>query len=400
MKVQTTKKRIAVVVSHPIQHFCPQYSSWAALDGVDLRVFFASRHGLDPYEDKNFARTVQWNQLVLDFPHEFLPGAATRRLDARIDCIEIEARLSEFAPHIVVAYGYAQPLQRRTMRWVKSNAKQSIMIGDSELRSRRGFGKRALKSMLLPRIFSKIDLFLSVGDANEAYYRHYGVDERKLIRGFFPIDIRAFAAEDCGRDDRRARLRADLGIPDSHVVLLMVGKLVAWKRQKDLVEFSNRMQTCRGDVTVVYAGTGPDEQRLREETQKCGAGGVIFAGFIPPSELVDFYYAADVYVHCSEVEPHSLAVSEAIYSSLPVVLSDRCGSYGPSDDVREGLNGFVYPCGDIEKLSAALLALIERSELRTSMATESRRIAVENQSLAHGKALLQALEILSMAERT
>lgn len=386
--------RVAVVVSHPIQHFCPQYSSWANVDGIELKIFFASRHGLDAYEDKNFGRTVQWDHLVLDFPHEFLPGAAERSVGAGVDCHDLGDRLEEFAPDVVVVYGYTQPLQRRAIRWAKLETKSLVMIADSELRAHRSWVKRMAKAIVLPFILRKIDLFLSVGDANESYYRHYGVADRKLIRSFFPIDIKAFDALDPSRTQVRASLRAELGIPDGHTVLLMVGKLVPWKRQEDIIEFSNRIQGARHDVTVIIAGTGPDEGRLRKKAKKEGAGGILFAGFVPPSKLVEYYLAADIYVHCSEVEPHSLAISEAIYSALPVILSDRCGSYGPSDDVRPGLNGFVYPCGRVDTMHSALMAIIDNPEMKESMGLESRAIAVGNQALAHGKALTQALKVI------
>lgn len=109
--VRRMRVRLAIVVSHPIQHFCPQYSSWARLDGVDLRVFFASRQGLDTYHDKDFAEPVRWEGLALDFPHEFLPGAGDRPVTAALDAPEAEERLAGFRPHAVCVYGYAQPLQ-------------------------------------------------------------------------------------------------------------------------------------------------------------------------------------------------------------------------------------------------------------------------------------------------
>ena len=34
--------RLTIVISHPIQYFCPQYSSWSRIEGIDLCVFFAS----------------------------------------------------------------------------------------------------------------------------------------------------------------------------------------------------------------------------------------------------------------------------------------------------------------------------------------------------------------------
>lgn len=385
--------RIAVVVSHPIQHFCPQYSSWARLEGIELRVFFASRHGLDPYVDKNFGRTVQWEGLVLDFPHEFLPGASERELDARIDCDALDASLEAFMPDAVVAYGYVQPLQRRVMRWTKRNGRRLLMIADSELRAHRNLLKQFAKKLLLPRVLANVDAFLTVGDANEQYYRAYGVPDRKLVRCSFPIDIASFDAMLEQREAVRLKRRVALDIPADHVVLLMVGKLVHWKRQRDLVELAN-YNRMRRPMTVVLAGTGPDQQTLEKMAKTRGVGGVLFAGFVRPSDLVSYYIAADLYVHCSEVEPHSLAISEAIYSGLPVVISDRCGSYGPSDDVQPGLNGFVYRCGDVAHLESSVSSIVDHEEVQTMMANESRSIAVNNQALAHGKALAQALRLV------
>lgn len=390
--------KIAVVVSHPIQHFCPQYGSWSKLDAVDIKVFFASRHGLDPYEDKNFARIVQWESLSLDFPHEFLPGAALRKLTRRIDSGDLDAALTTFSPDVVVAYGYTQPLQRRAIRWTKNAGRKLLMIADSELRSRRNGLKLLAKKLLLPRIFRKVDAFLTVGDANEQYYRSYGVHDLRLIRCSFPIDTETFDAMIDRREAIRHELRGKHGIPLDHDILLIVGKLVRWKRQEDIIQLSNNIQEAGRNVTVIIAGTGPDEKYLREKASKIGPGGVIFAGFVPPTLLIDYYLAADIYVHCSEVEPHSLAISEAIYSALPVVLSSSCGSYGPSDDVRQGLNGFVYQCGNSQGLHSAIFSILENPSLRKSMASQSRSIALANQGLAHGQALCQALSVINLKD--
>lgn len=383
--------RIAIVVSHPIQHFCPQYSSWSRLDCLEVKVFFASRNGLDAYVDKGFGRSVKWDGLVMDFPHEFLPGAMGNEVDSQIDSPELPDFLSNYDPDIVLGYGYVQPLQRRAAAWAKINKKKMWMISDSELRSPRSVVTSLLKKFLLPRILSSVDTFLTVGDANEAYWREYGVSDFRLVRASFPIDVDSLDQAIEGRLQHRGHIRAKHKIPADHLIVLMVGKLVSRKRQRDLVQASNRLQNERIKFTVVLAGTGEDEDNIRALVRHEGTGGVVFAGFIPPQELVHYYMAADVYAHCSEFEAHSLAISEAIYAGLPVVVSDRCGSYGPSDDVRAGLNGFVYSCGDVGGLCKRLVQLGESTELRRLMGAESRKIGLANQELAHGKAVLQAI---------
>jgi glycosyltransferase involved in cell wall biosynthesis len=76
-------------------------------------------------------------------------------------------------------------------------------------------------------------------------------------------------------------------------------------------------------------------------------------------------------------------VSEAIFMGLPVIVSDRCGSYGTDDDVRPGVNGFVYPCGKAAILADYLMRLFRDEDLRLEMGDASHRIGSEQQSITY-----------------
>ena len=130
---------MAVVVSHAVQHFCPQYASWAKLPGVDLQVFLASDHGLSAYADQGFGREVKWDGIRLDFPHQFLRDAQGRAVADDLDAPDLADRLSTFSPDVVVVYGYSQRLQRRAVRWAKSAGAAVLMTSDSELRASRSW---------------------------------------------------------------------------------------------------------------------------------------------------------------------------------------------------------------------------------------------------------------------
>ena len=58
--------RVALIVSHPIQHFCPQYVSFAKNKDVVFKVFFGSALGLKKYYDPNFKKEISWANLKLD----------------------------------------------------------------------------------------------------------------------------------------------------------------------------------------------------------------------------------------------------------------------------------------------------------------------------------------------
>jgi glycosyltransferase involved in cell wall biosynthesis len=154
------------------------------------------------------------------------------------------------------------------------------------------------------------------------------------------------------------------------LVVLSSGKLIPRKRQGDLVAAIARSEQ-RDRTALVLLGTGPDEDTLREAAARLGVR-LVLPGFVRPAELLPWYLLADVYAHVSDFDPHPLAVSEAIHSGLPVVASDRIGSWGPTDDVVPGHNGLVVPTGDVAALADALAALLGDDARRAAMAAASR----------------------------
>jgi glycosyltransferase involved in cell wall biosynthesis len=385
---------LVVVASHPIQHFCPQYRSWAMRNDVPFKVLFASKAGVAEYTDKNFGRPIRWAGLDLDsFPHEFLSNS-TSSVDNSIDSTALEQRLSALDPQVVLIYGYSQTLQRRARKWALNRAARLLMFSDSELRQRRSIPKRVLKRVILPRYFRTIDAFLTTGDANEDYYRHYGVSDNRLVRAPYPIDRDGFisALEDAG--EMRAHIRRALAVGESRILVTMVGKFVPWKRQRDAIAMLEKPGL--ENIDMLFIGTGRDEPALRARAARLTENRVRFAGFVQPRDLPAYYAASDIYLHTSEVEPHSVAVSEAVFMGCPVVISDRCGSYGPTDDVQPGHNGSVYRCGDIDDLARAVRELANDAATRARYSQHSRTIGAVAQNLAHGEGLRAALSLLGL----
>jgi glycosyltransferase involved in cell wall biosynthesis len=87
-------------------------------------------------------------------------------------------------------------------------------------------------------------------------------------------------------------------------------------------------------------------------------------GFIGLDELPIYYIASDIYIHPSSHDPHPLAVSEALYCGLPSIVSDRIGSIGVTDDIRDGITGWVFRDGDTTALSEICTRVIDDPALR------------------------------------
>lgn len=370
--------RVAVVVSHPIQHFCPLYRALTADGRVALKVFFGSTAGATAYFDKDFNREVRWQSDLLEgYQHEFLPGAeAVRDLSRPVSNPALEARLEDWDPAAVVAYGFFHGLSRATYRWGRRHGRRVLTIADSELRQPRSLATRLRKRLTVPLFLRQVDGFLTVGDCNEAYYRHYGARPGQLFRSPFPIDEGALDLVLGERERHRAAVRQRLGAAQGDCVALMVGKLTARKRPADAVRALAwaRGQPGGAPLRLVLAGDGPERPALERLVREVGGDRVHLAGFVEVADLAGYYAAADLLVHPSAQDPHPLTISEAIYFGLPCVVSDRVGSVGPTDDVRPGENGYEFPVGSVEALGRCMVALAANPAQRLEMGRRSAAI--------------------------
>jgi glycosyltransferase involved in cell wall biosynthesis len=394
----TGKFRIAIVISHPIQHFCPQYSSFSANPLVQLKVFFASTLGYKQYHDPNFGEMISWSNLRLEsFEHEFLNGGKIIPVDKNIDAVDLDKRLLDFKPDVIVIYGYFQKLQRRAYKWAKRNNVSLAYISDSERNRDKNLITGILKYPYLRRYFSGIRTFLTVGDANEAYYRFYGVPGEKFKRMHFPIDIKLYEQSFLNKAELRKAVRTCFNIGEDETVLSVVGKLVRWKNQGDIIDAMAELEKQEIYLHLFILGSGEMMESWKNKAGRLSRSEVHFMGFVKPEDLPSFYAATDIYIHPASLEPHSLAISEAIFMGCPVILSDKCGSYGISDDVQVDKNGYVYQCGNIRQLAEIIGNLSADKSLQKKFGEYSHKIAIEFQLQSHSNVLKDLRSVFSNA---
>ena len=369
--------RLAIVVSHPIQHFVHFYRAIAREPDIALKVFFCARIGVDDYFDREMNVSIAWKtDLLSGYDHEFLPEAAGIRSSAMrtVNNPSIGARLEAFAPDAVLVYGYSTITALRTIAWCRARGIPLMMMGDTDNVTRRSPTKALARRAVLGPLLAQVRAFLTVGDGNEAALRTLGVPARKMFRSPFTIDEDVYLGQHGNRAAIRAGLRERFGIPDDAFVLLSVGKLSPRKRPLDLIDAAARLAGADGPpVHVLVCGNGElfEAMRARVEAERLP---VTLAGFVNVDELPKFYAAADALVHPSAYDPHPLVCSEGAATGLPLLLSDKVGAVGPTDIARDGRNALVFPCGDIGALAAAMKRLRDEPSLHAAMAEDSLRI--------------------------
>ena len=113
-----------------------------------------------------------------------------------------------------------------------------------------------------------------------------------------------------------------------------------------------------GRWPLVLVGDGPERDQLEQIALKsCYADDIRFEGLRNSSDLTQYYAFAGCFVLPSTREPWGLVVNEAMASSLPVLVSSRCGC--AEDLVEHGENGFVFDTNNDEELTSGLLTVAE-----------------------------------------
>lgn len=387
--------RLAISVSHPIQHFVSFYRALAAHPAIELQVIYGAPIGLKPYFDAEMQTEIAWNMdMTSDYPHCFLDPdkADVEPSFFNLNSPEIGGALNAFQPDAVIIYGYSQMNNLRALGWCIANRVPAMMIGDSELLQPRSGWKEAARRLILPRILGRFSAYLSVGDHNAAFYRSFGAPDDRIFRVPFTIDETAYRAASANREALRSERRASLGIPADAYVALFVGKLSTRKRPGDLLDAVAQLAHRDGrKVHALFAGNGEELARLQAQAiaENIPAS---FAGFVNVDVLPSLYAAADVLVHPSRADPHPLICSEAACIGLPMILSDRIGAAGPTDIARPGENAAIFPVGDVDRIATLLGELANDPARHEAMATASRAIFDECDMKASVDGVLAALK--------
>ncbi len=116
-------------------------------------------------------------------------------------------------------------------------------------------------------------------------------------------------------------------------VLLYAGRLSVEKRVDRIVD-AVAHTAALSEATLVIAGTGPEEHRLR---RIANGAKVRFLGNLAPDRMGTWYRRADALVLASEFEGLPTVALEALASGCPVVALAGCGL----DDVLRGGRGIL-----------------------------------------------------------
>lgn len=163
---------------------------------------------------------------------------------------------------------------------------------------------------------------------------------------------------------------------DQPLRVLFAGRLVREKGVEYLIEAVKLLREKGKSVAVTIAGTGNDEDALKEQVKRLGAEkDVTFAGWVDHADYPRLFAEADIFVGPSIVadngwqEAFGLVFAESLALNTPVIGTTTGGIV---DIVRDGQNGFLVPQRDAVALADALEKFIDTPELIAKLSHGAR----------------------------
>ena len=169
----------------------------------------------------------------------------------------------------------------------------------------------------------------------------------------------------------------------------MINLLSAYQRYRD-----------SGDVNgapfdLVFLGDGPQRSLIEQQVATLGlAGHVHFCGFLQYATVPGVLALAEALILPSLSDQWGLAVNEAMATSTPVLVSDRCGA--APDLVIEGQTGFTF---DPETQDDIARALVQFTNLSCDTRSEMGKAAQDHvQAFSPQKFAESAVELAILGQ--
>jgi glycosyltransferase involved in cell wall biosynthesis len=383
-------KKLAFIVSHPIQYHAPLYRLLGRRTDVEIRVFFTWHGGDQDQVDHGFKKKMAWDiPLTEGYQYEVVPNTSHEPGTHHFFGLRnpsLVASVLAWQPDAVHLTGYAYASHLQALRSLPRRGVPVLFRGDSHLLDERRSGPRwLLKRSLLHAVLRWPSAFLYVGQANREYYCAFGVPESKLFYCPHSIEVTRFAEPEERLEQEATAWRKDLDIPEERKVLLFAGKFEDKKRPVALMKAV--LDMADNNLVLVMVGDGELGSQVRRIAEDYPQRFRVLP-FQNQSRMPLVYRLGDIFVLPSAYdETWGLAVNEALACGRPALVSDKVGC--AADLIQPGRNGSVFLAEDWRDFRDQLNGLIRTDwrDRRGSIKMNAARFSPE----ATEKSLVEAL---------
>jgi glycosyltransferase involved in cell wall biosynthesis len=180
---------------------------------------------------------------------------------------------------------------------------------------------------------SRLDWFVSVSEFTKNRFCEWsGLDPARAVVVPNAVDLSVFTP-----GPKRPDLVLRYGLSGRRVLMTMARLDEQYKGTDEVIELMPALLRDRPELTYVVCGEGTNRPRLEAKAQDLGVGAqVIFTGYVPEEDKVDYYRLADCFVLAGWGEGFGIVLVEAMSCGVPSVASVLDASAEAVDNGRMG----------------------------------------------------------------
>ncbi len=144
------------------------------------------------------------------------------------------------------------------------------------------------------------------------------------------------------------------------------------------------------DLKYIIVGTGQDIHRVKSLVRELGLEDyVVFCGFVPNKQLVDYYNLCDLFIMPSKQEGFGIVFLEALACGKPVVAGNKDGS---QDAVLNGELGIMVDPDNESEIASTLVKVLRKEVPQKLLDTQYlRKRVLESYSLKRFRETVKTL---------
>lgn len=251
----------------------------------------------------------------------------------------------------VYLLGYSDAGRMRILRWARKRKIPVYLWGDSNIRGDRATGFRAIaKRFLVRRVMKRLDAIFSCGSLGKQYFMKYGAPANKIY--YMPVEPNYEQIADAP-PELIEQVRREYDLDPARRRIVYSGRLVDLKRCDMVIDAFGAVAAGRPNWDLVMVGDGPLAAELKARVPEALRDRVIWTGFLNDQKKISaIYRCCDLLTLCSEHDAWALVINEAAAAGLAIVATEVVGA--TAELVRQGVNGYTIPRGDLEALKQRL----------------------------------------------
>ncbi len=350
-------KKLAIIITHPIQYNAPLFKLISERNKIKIKVFYTWEQSQEKVYDKKFGREIKWDiPLLKGYEYTFVKNIAKNPGSGHFYGVinpTLIKEIEEWQADAILVFGWNHQSHFKAMRYFKGKIPvyfrgDSILI--DILPPLRKFGRY----IFLNFVYRYVDYAFYVGTNNKAYYLKYGLKEKQLIFAPHATDNKRFYDSKGFYTQKANQLKSELGIAENEMVFLFVGKFEKIKNPQLIIELAKEFP----EYKFLFVGNGALESKMKKQAGE----NVLFLPFQNQSQMPVVYRLGHVLILPSQGvgETWGLAVNEAMACGKAILVSDKVGC--AVDLVKNNENGYIFASNNIQDLKEKI-ALISKNHV-------------------------------------